>query len=73
MGLQQQLDAKVKELEALLNSELHSQLGISQNLVTRLKAEEMAAFKVRLWFSKLVITIKTDCFYIITFCIISLV
>jgi hypothetical protein len=52
MGLQHQLDAKVKELEALLNSELHSQLGIGQNLVTRLKAEEMAALKVRLWFSK---------------------
>jgi hypothetical protein len=52
MGLQQQLDVKVKELKALLNSELHSQLGISQNLVTRLKAEELAALKVRLMFSK---------------------
>ncbi|XP_033609685.1 A-kinase anchor protein 9 isoform X6 [Cryptotermes secundus] len=47
MGLQQQLAVKAKELEALLNSELHSQLGISQNLVTRLKAEEMAALKER--------------------------
>jgi hypothetical protein len=48
VGLQHQLDAKVKEMEALLNSELHSQLGVSQNLFTRLKTEEMAALKVRL-------------------------
>jgi hypothetical protein len=48
MGLQHQLDAKVNELEALLNSELHSQLGVSQTLVTRLSAEEMAALMVRL-------------------------
>jgi hypothetical protein len=51
MGLQQQLDSKVKELESLLNSELHSHLGISQTLVTRLKAEETAALKVRLCFA----------------------
>jgi alpha-D-ribose 1-methylphosphonate 5-triphosphate synthase subunit PhnG len=47
MGLQHQLDAKVKELESLLNSELHSQLGVNQNLASRLKTEEIAALKVR--------------------------
>jgi hypothetical protein len=54
MSMQQQLDAKTEELEALLSSELHSQLGISQNLVTRLEAEGMAAMKVILWLSRIV-------------------
>jgi replicative DNA helicase len=52
MGIQQQLDARVKELEALLNSELHSQLGISQNLVTGLETEGVTAVKVILWLSE---------------------
>jgi hypothetical protein len=54
MGIQQQLDARVKELEALLNSELHSQLGISQNLVTGLETEGVTAIKVILWLSETV-------------------
>jgi hypothetical protein len=55
MDMQQQLDAKVKELEALLNSKLYTQLGISQDLVTRLEAEEMSVIEVRLWSCRTVI------------------
>jgi hypothetical protein len=42
----QQLDAKVKELQAFVDSELLNQLGISRELYTKLEADKMALIKV---------------------------
>jgi hypothetical protein len=48
--MQQLLDGKVKELQALMDSEICNQLGISQDLFMKLEADKMALLKVGLYF-----------------------